>query len=136
MNKKDKKKFSYKIPNLFNDERGTLYEALRFKTEKIPKNGQIYVYTLTPNSRRGDHYHLKKEEWFFCVFGELELIVQTKDNKKIKKVLDHKKPEIIYVGPGTVHTLVNKKNQEAVVVAYTSKEFEVNNPDTYQVKEI
>ena len=72
----------------------------------------------------------------FCVFGELELIVQTKDNNKIKKILNHKKPEIIYVGPGTVHTLINKKEQEAVVVAYTSKEFEENNPDTFQVKKI
>lgn len=136
MNKKKEHNFSFKTPHLFNDDRGLLYEALRFKTEKIPNDGQIYVYTVTPKSRRGDHYHKNKEEWFFCVYGELELIIKTKDNKKIKKKLHYKNPEIVYVAPGTVHTLINNKNKEAVVVAYASKEFEKDNPDTYQVEGI
>ena len=62
-----------------------MFEALRFKTENIPGNGQIYVYTVEPGARRGDHYHKNKEEWFFCVSGKLELLIKTKKKKYLKK---------------------------------------------------
>ena len=80
-------------------------------------------------------YHKKKEEWFFCVSGELELLIKT-ENKKIVKNISSNIPEIIYVGPGTIHTLVNKTKKRSVVVAYASKELDKKNPDTYQVSEI
>ena len=66
------KKYGYSIKKVktFDDKRGTLFEALRFKTENIPGKGQVYVYTVKPGARRGDHYHKKKEEWFFFAFQE------------------------------------------------------------------
>lgn len=127
--------YSIKKVKTFDDERGILFEALRFKTENIPGKGQVYVYTVEPGTRRGDHYHKKKEEWFFCVSGELELLIKTK-NKKLKRIISSEIPEIIYVAPGTIHTLVNKTKNKSVVVAYASKELDQKNPDTYQVSEI
>ena len=55
----------YKIKNLelHSDNRGDLFEALRFKSERIPNGGQIYIYSVKPGCRRGDHYHKRKEEW-------------------------------------------------------------------------
>ena len=90
---------------------------------------------LHPNQKK-EIIIIKIKRNGFCVYGELELIIKTKDNKKIKKKLHYKNPEIVYVAPGTVHTLINNKNKEAVVVAYASKEFEKDNPDTYQVEGI
>ena len=130
-----KKEYSIKRVKTFDDKRGSLFEALRFKTEGIPGKGQVYVYTVEPGARRGDHYHKKKEEWFFCVSGELELLIKA-GNKRLKKNISSNVPKIIYVAPGTIHTLVNKTKKKAVVVAYASKELEKENPDTYQVSEI
>lgn len=135
MTNSKKKGYSIKKVKTFDDKRGSLFEALRFKTENIPGKGQVYVYTVEPGARRGDHYHKKKEEWFFCVSGELELLIKT-ENKKIVKNISSNIPEIIYVGPGTIHTLVNKTKKRSVVVAYASKELDKKNPDTYQVSEI
>ena len=58
-----KKEYSIKRVKTFDDKRGSLFEALRFKTEGIPGKGQVYVYTVEPGARRGDHYHKKKEEY-------------------------------------------------------------------------
>lgn len=129
------KGFYIKKVKTFDDKRGSLYEALRFETESIPGNGQIYVYTVEPGARRGDHYHKKKEEWFFCVSGELELLLKI-NKKRIKKKISAKEPEIIYVAPGTIHTLVNRKKDVSVVVAYASEELNQKEPDTYKVAEI
>ena len=131
------KKYGYSIKKVktFDDKRGTLFEALRFKTENIPGKGQVYVYTVKPGARRGDHYHKKKEEWFFCVSGELELLLKT-NKKRIKKKISAKEPEIVYVAPGTIHTLVNRNENTSVVVAYASEELDQEYPDTYKVSEI
>lgn len=39
------------------DERGMLFEILRFADHNIPGNGQLYTFSVEPNARRGDHYH-------------------------------------------------------------------------------
>lgn len=68
------KGFSIKKVKTFDDKRGSLFEALRFKTESIPGNGQIYVYTVEPGARRGDHFHKNKEEWFFLCKWNIRII--------------------------------------------------------------
>lgn len=127
--------FTIKKVKTFDDERGILFEALRFKSENIPGNGQIYVYTVEPGARRGDHYHKNKEEWFFCVSGKLELLIKTK-KEIFKKNISSDFPEIVYVAPGSIHTLINKTKKKCVVVAYASKELDKKRPDTYKVSEI
>ena len=50
--------------------------------------------------------------------------------KKIKKNLKSSFPQLVYVGPRTVHTIINKNKEEAIIIAYTSKEFDPDDPDT------
>ena len=71
----------------------------------------------------------------FCVSGELELLLKT-NKKRIKKKISAKEPEIIYVAPGTIHTLINRNENISVVVAYASEELDKEYPDTYKVSEI
>ena len=56
----------YKIKDLklYSDSRGALFEALRFKSEKIPNGGQIYVYSVMPGFRRGIIITKEKENGF------------------------------------------------------------------------
>ena len=129
------KGFSIKKVKTFDDKSGSLFEALRFKTENIPGKGQIYVYTVEPGARRGDHFHKNKEEWFFCVSGTLELLIKTKKGG-VRKEISSDSPEIVYVAPGTIHTLINKTKKKCVVVPYASKELDQKNPDTYKVSQI
>ena len=112
------------------DDRGILYEALRFSSQAIPQGGQIYVYTVAPGARRGDHFHQHKSEWFTCVSGQLRLLMKTKDGDRFDEQLDSDSPRLVFAGPGTSHAVVNETEKEAVIVAYASKEFDSADPDT------
>ena len=112
------------------DDRGALFEMLRMTSQEIPKGGQFYIYTVAPNTRRGDHFHEKKLEWFTCVSGEVKLFLKTSIGEKISENLSAKTPKLVFAGPGTSHAIENNKTVEAVIAAYSSKEFEPENPDT------
>ncbi len=112
------------------DTRGALYEALRFSSQAIPAGGQIYVYTVAPGARRGDHFHERKCEWFTCVAGRVRLLMKTKDGDRVDETLDADLPRLVFAGPGTSHAVLNETEKEAVIVAYASKEFDPTDSDT------
>lgn len=126
-------KLPFKIQNLkvHSDQRGDLFEALRFTQQKIPSGGQIYVYSVKPGYRRGDHFHLNKGEWFLCASGQVRLLMKTEKGETINQILDAQDPKLVYAGPGTSHAVVNESNETALIVAYGSKEFDPDEPDTY-----
>lgn len=123
---------AYLIENLevHRDTRGSLYEALRFSSQSITEGGQIYVYTVTPGARRGDHFHERKCEWFTCVAGRVRLLMKTKDGDRVDETLDADLPRLVFAGPGTSHAVLNETDKEAVIVAYASKEFDPADSDT------
>jgi UDP-2-acetamido-2,6-beta-L-arabino-hexul-4-ose reductase len=113
------------------DERGMLFEILRFKDYNIPGDGQLYTFSIEPGMRRGDHYHLKKQEWFTCVHGKATVLL-TSDKGEDKFVeISAETPEIIYAAPGTAHALLNATNEVAVIVSYGSKQHDPDDEDTF-----
>lgn len=114
------------------DPRGDLFEILRFKDQKIPGKGYLYCFTINPGQRRGDHYHTKKHEWFSCVSGQAVALIEDKEGKKKKIMLDSDKPSVIYCGPYTAHALYNESKTPAVIVSYGSKEHDPKDPDTFK----
>ncbi len=112
------------------DTRGVLFEAIRFKSQNIPTGGQIYVYTVEPGERRGDHFHEKKSEWFTCVSGSVRLLMKTASGEKVNEMLDSVNPSMVYAGVGTSHAVINETATVAVIMAYASKEFDPSDPDT------
>jgi UDP-2-acetamido-2,6-beta-L-arabino-hexul-4-ose reductase len=67
------------------DERGWLAEILR-EDEIKEKIKQVYVATIEPGKIRGNHYHLKRKEWFFILKGEGKLYLKNPKTKR-KKIL-------------------------------------------------
>lgn len=120
--------------DLHSDERGNLFEALRFSRQGIPTGGQIYVYTINSGQRRGDHFHRKKGEWFLCASGAARLLMKTSDGHLVNQILDGRSPQLVYAGPGTTHALLNENNEPALIVAYGSKEFDPEDPDTFMMQ--
>lgn len=122
--------FSIDPLEVHRDARGALYEAIRFGSQNIPSGGQIYVYTVAPGARRGDHYHEKKGEWFFCASGQVRLLMKAPGGETVNEVLDADSPRLVYAAPGTSHAVVNETDEVALIVAYASKEFDPSDPDT------
>jgi len=117
------------------DERGILFEMLRFKDQNIPGQGQIYICSIKPGRTRGNHYHLKKREWFTCAYGEVEMFLKHKDTKKRIKV-SATNPKVVYMGPGTYHSIANKGKSIAIVISYSSRQHDPKNNDTFKYDSI
>ncbi|CAM8410812.1 RfbC dTDP-4-dehydrorhamnose 3,5-epimerase and related enzymes [Candidatus Methylopumilus universalis] len=132
----ESKKKPYEITELtlHSDVRGFLYEAFRFTSQSIPKGGQVYIYSMEPGARRGDHFHIEKSEWVICVSGRVRLLLKTEQDEKVSKELDGRKPELIFLAPRTSHALMNESKDIAIIIAYSSEEFHPDHPDTYFAK--
>lgn len=114
------------------DHRGNLFEILRFKDQGVPGDGQIYCFTIVPGVRRGDHYHTLKREWASCVAGKTFVLVEDKEGKKEKILLDAKEPSVIYFHPHTSHAFINEHDAIATIVSYSSKQLEAVDHDTFK----
>jgi len=113
------------------DQRGRLFEILRFKDHVIPSGGQLYTSSIEPYQQRGDHYHLKKRQWFTCVSGEVIMLLTTETGENAVIHLSPDSPKIVYVGTKVTIALLNEKEKPAVVVVYVSEQLDHNDPDTY-----
>lgn len=117
------------------DERGSLFEILRFKDLEIPGDGQLYTFTINPGKRRGDHYHIKKREWFSCVSGRAIVLLSHVNGKKQAYTLSAEEPAVIFVGSGTAHALINESpDQTAVIVSYGTTQHEIEDTDSFHQK--
>jgi dTDP-4-dehydrorhamnose 3,5-epimerase-like enzyme len=114
------------------DDRGRLFEILRFLDDDVPGQGYIYTFSVNPGVRRGDHYHHIKREWFTCVHGSVTVLLDDLKGRTAVVELIADKPAIVYAGPGTTHALLNQTSEAAVVLSYGSRQHEHGDPDTYR----
>lgn len=124
--------FDIKKLKIFRDERGALFEILRYMDDAIPNEGQLYTFTILPGKRRGDHYHRKKREWFTCVYGKATVLLTSQDDRSKAVILSSQSPSVVYVGPGTAHALLNNAQETAVIVSYGSCQHDPNDEDLCQ----
>jgi UDP-2-acetamido-2,6-beta-L-arabino-hexul-4-ose reductase len=126
-----KEPFDVRDLTCYVDPRGMLFEILRFKDAQIPGQGQLYTFSIEAHQRRGDHYHLRKREWFTCVHGKTVVLLSALDGSEIAIKVSPENPKIIYAGPGTSHALINDNEEVAVIVSYGSEQHDPNDEDTY-----
>lgn len=131
LNKRWNEPFDNLKLKIFVDHRGFLFEILRFKDFNIPGEGQLYTFSIESGKRRGDHYHLKKKEWFTCVYGKAIVLLSHKNGMEKAIQLSAEDPQIVYAGLGTAHALINNTNTVAVIVSYSSKQHDPKDEDTY-----
>ena len=66
MKRKSKIKYKDKELEIHSDKRGWLVEMLKRDALKEDIK-QVYVATIKPGCVRGNHYHLKRTEWFLVI---------------------------------------------------------------------
>jgi len=126
-----KEPFDVRVLQRRADPRGFLFEVLRFRDEHVPGEGQLYTFSIEPGQKRGEHYHLRKREWFTCVHGRANILLISQDGQMHEVALSSDEPKVIYVGPGTSHALINQTDQVAVIVSYGSEQHSPGDEDTY-----
>ena len=120
------------------DKRGFLVEFLRgteLAKRKLKTDfAQIYLCTYEPNAIRGNHYHTEKDEFITILTGKVKAVFEDINTKERKEMIIDSEAETlkrVYIGKNVAHVFKNISNTMVSLVAYTSKEYDRNNPDQY-----
>lgn len=127
------KSLKYKVKNLkiHSDERGWLVEMLK-RNEIKEDIKQIYVATIQPGQVRGNHYHLKRKEWFFIISGKVEIHLQDiKTKEKVCLKASSDKPKLITIFPKTAHAVRNISEETVYLVSAQNDIYTPKKPDTF-----
>ncbi len=124
-------KYEIKELKLHADERGWLAEMLK-RTELKEDIKQVYVATINPGHIRGNHYHLKRKEWFFLVGGKAKIYLQNvKTKEKTCLNISPGKPNVITIFPGIAHAVKNTGKEMIYLVSAQSDVYDPKNTDTF-----
>ncbi len=113
------------------DERGRVFEILR--SEHVATGfGQVYVSTVAPGKRKGNHFHRRKTEWLCCIEGHVKVgFRHIEDGRTAEFDLAGAEPAVLSVPPLVAHVLRNDTEEEAVIFFYVSEAYDPADSDTF-----
>lgn len=97
---------------------------------------QVSVFSIKPDQIRGNHYHLKKVEWFLPITGETEYYLEDPQTKKRTRIkVSSKRPKVITIFPKIAHAVKNTGKETVFGVEAQNDIFNPKKPDQvfYQV---
>ena len=72
-----------------------------------------------PGQSKGGHYHLRTQEWFFLIKGNVVLKLEditTKENREIE--MSFEKAQSVYVPSKVAHIIENVGGSDFIMMAY------------------
>lgn len=119
----------------YTDHRGSLMENTFPAIFKEAKH--FFVSKSKPGVIRGNHYHLRKSEWFYVIQGECRLVIKDmKTGKKERKLVKASQDIIIHMEPNKSHAFKNVGKEELILLALVNEVHNQEDPDTYPHKVI
>ena len=118
------------------DERGWLIEVLGGDLPKGCKEfGQLHVSVAYPGKVRGNHYHMRKVEWFCVPAGKGLLLLKDRETGEAREVLmGINNLKTIKIEPGAIHAIKNIGEEDMVLIVYSNETFHPEDPDTFYEK--
>ncbi len=96
--------------------------------------GQLSICTIAPFCMRGGHYHLRKQEWFCVVKGEMALDFYNRDGSyRLTQLLQASRRQFTHVPPPYPHVVRNIGAEEVQFLVVCNEAFDANDPDTYSL---
>lgn len=121
---------------LISDERGWFLKAITGTEEGIPHHtGEVYLTMGKPGQAKGGHYHPEAVEWFTLIKGEAILKLEdmeTHARKDIEMSLD--KAITVFIPNNVAHIVVNKGNEDFILLAYTDKLYDPKDTIPYTIE--
>jgi len=115
------------------DKRGWLLENVN--SEIMRDFSHFFISLSKQNVIRGNHYHLKKIEWFLIIQGICEIHIEDIDTN-IKEVLTlcQENQKMIMIEPNKAHAFKNIGKVDLIILAIVNKPFDHSKPDTFDYK--
>lgn len=121
---------------LITDERGWFLKAVTGKEENIPHHtGEVYLTMGKSGQAKGGHYHPEAVEWFTLIQGTAVLKledIETHERRDIEMSLE--KAITVFIPNNVAHIVVNKSEQDFILLAYTDKLYAPKDTIPYTIK--
>jgi UDP-2-acetamido-2,6-beta-L-arabino-hexul-4-ose reductase len=112
------------------DERGSLVDNISKEVMESIKH--FFVSKSAPGVVRGNHYHLKKKEFFYVIQGEcLAVVEDLMTKKREEKLIKDSDNVLVCMEPEQAHALKNIGSKELILLALVNESLDKENPDTY-----
>ncbi len=119
----------------YSDPRGSLMENTFPDIFKETKH--FFVSKSKPGVIRGNHYHLRKSEWFYVIQGECRIVIKDmKTGKKETRMVKASQNIVIHMEPNKSHAFKNTGKEELILLALVNEVHNQQDPDTYPHKVI
>lgn len=120
--------------NPYQDERGMLKKVLMISQMEGEQIEEVYLLYSAPGSVRGNHYHKKTVEYFTVVQGTAQaVLMDMATGQRMTMEITAQDDKVLKVPAGVAHAFVNPKDQELILLAISSAQYDSLNTDTYKM---
>jgi dTDP-4-dehydrorhamnose 3,5-epimerase-like enzyme len=119
------------------DSRGWFLKIINGHEEHLPQfTGEIYIISANPGETKGEHYHLKANEWFLLIKGKCRLkLCDTIDNEYFEIILEDSLPRTIFIPAKIAHSFENKSGEDFMLIAYTDRLYDPSDTIAFSINE-
>ena len=93
----------------------------------------VYVNSVNPGEIKGPHIHKNRTTYFFCIHGNVILVIQDNDGKFHEIKADSEKPVLITVSNGIASAIVNPTAKIAKVLVLADIAWKPNDNEMIDV---
>jgi dTDP-4-dehydrorhamnose 3,5-epimerase-like enzyme len=99
---------------LLSDDRGWFLKVFTGKEIDQPRRTEdVYLTMANPGQVRGNHYHIRSNEWFTVIQGAaLAFLADPTTGETLQWHLDGRTPVTLYVPAGVAHAFQNPKESQ------------------------
>ena len=89
----------------------------------------VYVNSVNPGEIKGPHIHKNRTTYFFCIHGNVVLVIQDNDGKLHEIKADSEKPVLVTVSNGTAAAILNPTTEIAKVLVLADTAWRPNDDE-------
>ena len=97
-----------------------------------PVFGQMLITVASPGQTKGNHYHLRKREWYCVIKGEGKVTITDRKTRGVFTYeLGEKNLALLEIPVGKLHSITNIGNGEMMLLVYINQPFNPEDTDTF-----
>ena len=113
-------------------DRGVSYEIIR-KIGMQNSIKEIMIITSKPGTKRGNHYHKKKNEWLGIISGEARFVfVDNSTGERKEFEVSGRKPMMLHIPTMVTHTIINTGNTDIVILEISDHLYNDDDADNFR----
>ena len=94
----------------------------------------VYVNSVNPREIKGPHLHKKRTTYFYCISGDVVIVIQDNDGKIHEISTNLKSPNLISVPKGMAAAIVNPNNEISTVLVLADIAWKPNDNEMENVQ--